>query len=275
MQRNVLSARSSTLTVMASLELDHKRPLHPIGSVENALKILVMLRDEQSVRVSRVAEQLGVARSTAHRLLAMLNAYGVVEQDPATRAYHPGPLLAELGLSSLARNDLLGAVHPYLERLSDAVNETVHLMVLEGTDCRFVDSVECRLPLRVTARVGVVYPAHATSGGKALLAELTDEQVRERYGADGALEAVNERTITKLDDVLRQLDEVRKLGYAVNWGESTEGISAVAMVQRTRFGTAPAAVAISAPEQRLPPSRLPALVDALRATTEEARRRIS
>jgi DNA-binding IclR family transcriptional regulator len=259
---------------MADLATEIKQPAHPIGSVENALRILVMLRAEPSLRGSRVADELGVARSTAHRLLAMLNAYGLLEQDPATRSYHAGPLLAELGLAAMARHDIRSALHPYLERLRDEVNETVHLMMLEGTNCRFIDSVECWQPVRVTGRVGVEYPAHATSGGKALLAELTDEEIRRLYG-DAPLPAVNERTVTSLDELLRQISEVRKVGYAVNWGESTEGITAIAMAQRTRFGTASAALAISAPEQRVPPTRVPQLVDALRGITDEVVRHVA
>ncbi len=115
-----------------------------MGSVENALRLLLMFRERESVRVSEVAADLGVSRSTAHRLLALLLAYGFVNQDLATRAYGPGPRLVELGLTVARTTDMLGIMHPFLERLRELTDETVHLIVLEGGNCRLTDSVESR-----------------------------------------------------------------------------------------------------------------------------------
>ena len=228
-----------------------------------------MFRDQESVRVSQAAADLGVARSTAHRLLTLLLSYGFVAQDHASRAYGPGPRLVELGLSVARTTDILGVMHPFLERLSQAVDETVHLMVLEGNSCRFVDSVECSHALRVTARVGVAIPAHATSGGKALLAELSEPELRRLY-PKRQLRTPTPVTVSVRDDLLKQLEQIRRQGYAINRGESTTGITAVAMVQRTASGSVPAAVAVSAPDARLTDERLPAVIVALKSITDEA-----
>jgi DNA-binding IclR family transcriptional regulator len=72
-------------------------------------------------------------------------------------------------------------LHPFLEDLSNTVNETAYVIVLEGSNCRFVDSVDRKRALRTTARIGVVYPAYLTSGGKALLAELGDDELRRLF----------------------------------------------------------------------------------------------
>ncbi len=228
-----------------------------------------MFRDRESIRVSEVAADLGVARSTAHRLLTVLRSYGFVKQDTVSRAYGPGPRLVELGLSVARTTDMLSVMHPFLERLSEMTDETVHLIVLEGSSCRFVDSIECQRPLRVTGRVGVMYPAHTTSGGKALLAQLTERELRRLY-PKRQLPALTDRTLAHRDDLLAQLEQIRRQGYAVNYGESTPGISAVAMVQHTASGGTPAALAISAPEGRLTADRLPEFVRALRQLTHEA-----
>lgn len=239
------------------------------GSVENALRTFQLLRDRRSIRVAELAAELGVARSTAHRLLAQLSAYGAVEQEPGSPTYRPGPLLGQLGLSTLRQRDLVRLIHPYLERLSDEVDETVHFMVLHGRESVFLDSVECRRQtLRVTARIGVSYPAHATSGGKALLARMSDDAVRSLF-ADRDLEGLTSRTISTVDGLIRELEEVRINGYATNWGESEIGVAAVAIVQPTSGGDVAGALAISAPEQRLPPSRLSFLVRTLRAVSGE------
>jgi DNA-binding IclR family transcriptional regulator len=257
----------------SSQEKADKTPLHPIGSVENALRILVMLRDRDAVRVSEAAAELGVARSTAHRLLTMLNAYEVVEQDPVTRAYRSGPLLGELGIAAMRQDDVLAAMHPLLEQLSEDVGETVQLMVLEGTNCRFVDSVECRVPLRVTGRIGVVFPAHTTSGGKALLAELDDAEIKRLY-PKAKLGARTEFSITTRKELLEDLAGVRERGYAVSREESTLGIVAVAVPLHTRGGSVPASIAVSAPAQRLPMDREGEIVAALREVAARAQRRL-
>jgi DNA-binding IclR family transcriptional regulator len=170
------------------------QPAHPISSVENALRLLVILRDRPEIRVSEASAELGVARSTAHRLLAMLHSFGLVEQHPTSRAYRVGPVLAEIGLSALRRVDVRAQLRPFLEELSADVGETVHLIVLEGRNCRFVDSVEGTRALQTTGRIGIAYPAHGTSGGKALLAELDEAQLLELY-PDEALPPAPERAL--------------------------------------------------------------------------------
>jgi DNA-binding IclR family transcriptional regulator len=252
---------------------DGREPAYPVGSVENALRLLRMLRDRPSIRVSEAAAELSVARSTAHRLLAMLHAYDVVTQDPESRAYRPGPLLAELGLATLRHDDMLTVLHPFLEELSDTVNETAHVIVLEGSNCRFVDSVESKHALRTTARIGVVYPAYLTSGGKALLAELGDDELR-RLFPQPRLPRLTERSPASRAQLFEDLERIRAAGYATNFGESEVGIHAVAVVQRASTGRPAAAMAVSAPEQRLPETRVPELVEALTDITTRASPRL-
>ena len=176
------------------------------------------------------------------------------------------------GLATLRHNDMLTVLHPFLEELSNTVNETVHLIVLDGSNCRFVDSVESGHALRTTARIGVEYPAYLTSGGKALLAELSDDELRRLYPR--RLPQLTERSPASRDQLMQELERVRADGYATNFGESEVGIRAVAAIQHTSGGRPTAAVAVSAPEQRLPETRIPELVEALKDITARARPRL-
>jgi IclR family transcriptional regulator, acetate operon repressor len=264
-----MSAQDRIVAFMARRPAQRNSNGHPAGSVENALRTFQLLRDRRSIRVAELAVELGVARSTAHRLLALLSAYGAVEQEPGTPTYRPGPLLGQLGLSTLRQRDLVRLIHPYLERLSDEVGETAHFSVLQGCESVFLDSVECRRQtLRVTSRVGLTYPAHATSGGKALLARMSDDAVRELFARHG-LDKCTDRTVVTVEALLRELEEVRINGYATNWGESEIGVAAVAVVLHNSRGDAVGALAVSAPEQRLPPSRLSYLARKLREASDE------
>ncbi len=89
-------------------------PRHPVNSVDHALQLLLLLRDEPDLRVTAAAERLGFSPSTAHRLLSTLEHRGFVTQDRMTRAYRVGPALIELGFSSTRSIDLREVSEPYL-----------------------------------------------------------------------------------------------------------------------------------------------------------------
>jgi DNA-binding IclR family transcriptional regulator len=251
------------------LQPSPSQPAHPISSVENALRLLVILRDREEIRVSEAAAELGVARSTAHRLLAMLHSYRLVEQGQ-NRAYRVGPVLAEIGLAALRQVDVRAHIRPFLEQLVNELGETAHLIVREGPNCRFAESVEGTHALRTSARVGISYPIQATSGGKALLAEMTDEEILELF-PDEQLPAGHLHTRTEL---FKEIEEVRRMGYARNQGESETGIAAVGLVQRTSSGRIVGALAVSAPETRMTEERHKEVLAVLRRVSAEAQRRL-
>jgi len=227
------------------------RPQYPIESVDNALRLLLMFRDRSEIRLSEAGEALGVAHSTAHRLLAMLAYYQFVRQDPASRAYRAGPALIEVGLSVVRAMDIRAVARPFLESLARTVGETVHLAVLEGTSARFLDAVESERALRVAARTGRVLPAHATSVGKAMLAALPGEELDRLYPGQ-TLPAQTARTITTKPVLLEELKKVRKHGYASNAGESEDGVSSIGVAVLDTNGRPVAAVSVAAPVSRMP-----------------------
>jgi DNA-binding IclR family transcriptional regulator len=229
------------------------RPQYPIESVDNALRLLLMFRDRNEIRLSEAREALGVAHSTAHRLMAMLAYYQFVRQDPASRAYRAGPALIEVGLSVVRAMDIRTVARPSLESLARTVGETVHLATLEGTDARFLDAVESERALRVTGRTGRVLPAHATSVGKAMLAALPDEELDRLYPSE-TLPTQTARTITSKPVLLAELKKVRKRGYASNAGESEDGVSSVGVAVLDKSGRPVAAVSVAAPVSRMPAS---------------------
>ncbi len=227
-----------------------KAPRYPINSVDNALKLLLMFREQQVIRVSEASARLGVGRSTAHRLLAMLEYHEFIQQDTDTKAYRSGPALTEIGLAIVHSMDIRAQLRPYLEELRDDLGETVHLMVLQGTDALFLDSVESSRALRTSSRIGRTYPAHATSGGKVLLAELSPDRLADLYPGDELLPATS-RSLTTKAELERELRLVRKRGYGSNRGESEPDVAAVAVAIKSSLNRPPAAIAVSAPLSRL------------------------
>lgn len=236
-------------------------PRHPVGSVDTALRLLMLLGDEPELGVTEAATRLGVAPSTAHRLLSTLEHRGFVTQDRVTRAYRVGPSLIELGFASTRRIDLREVAEPYLREATIRMKETVNLVVLQGEYVRFVAGFEADQRIRTHVLTGTLLPAYSTSGGKVLLAELPRERLREIYPRALRRLTPHTRTFTELLD---ELALVLMRGYAVNQEESVEGLNAVAVPLRDRGGMTIAAVAMSAPSDRMPSARVREIVVQLR-----------
>lgn len=226
-------------------------PAYPIASVDNALRLLMLFRDRPRVRLSEASEHLGVAHSTAHRLMAMLAYHGFVRQEAGSRAYVAGPALVEIGLAAVRELDIRLHARPVLESLAASFGETVHLAVLEGGNVRYLDAVESPRALRVASRAGSVLAANCTASGKALLAELSDAEVMAVFAGQDTLSALTSRSITSCPRLLAELRTVRVRGCAVNVEESEEGVASVAVAVRVPRGAPAAALAVSAPVSRM------------------------
>lgn len=239
-------------------------PPYAITSVDHALRAAAMLQLEGGLTVSQVATRLGVARSTAHRLLAMLVYRDFAVQDD-DRTYRAGPVL-ELAVRSQSRvSALRAAALPHLRRLADLLDETASLTIRTGDTVRFVASVEGTQTLRVTSREGMVFPAHHTTAGLLLLAELDPAELDDIY-------AENRRHTEERPDLpaLRtELARIRRSGFVVNKERSERGLTAVGVPVRADTGAAVAGLAVSMPSVRYDRHRLPTLVSTLRSAAHE------
>ncbi|HEV7933964.1 MAG TPA: IclR family transcriptional regulator [Actinomadura sp.] len=245
---------------------NESRDVYGASSAANALRTLLYMRGRDSVRVVDVSGHLGVARSTAHRLLSTLRVHGFVEQEPGGRRYRLGPALISLARGVTDERALIRTARPYLEALRDAAEETSNLLVLDGPDSFFLDGVEGPRTLRVAPRTGDHVPAHATAGGKALLCELPPEEVRNRYAHGVA--RLTPATLPDLDMLAADLAACKERGYALNFAESVSDVHAVGMPVRDRYGVYVAAVTVSAPSTRLDYARVADLLPLLRQAVE-------
>jgi DNA-binding IclR family transcriptional regulator len=225
-----------------------------LESVDNALRLLLLLAERKSVRVSEVAAELDIAASTAHRLLSTLRQREFVEQE-ADRSYVKGAAFTHLGLPVASPpRPIVELAAPHLERLRDDIGETAHLSVLDGTEIRFLVSVESSQVLRVGSRAGARLPAHLTSAGKALLAALPYQEFTRRFPPDGV--ASLGLTGTEVEALARELQGVRRRGYGVNRGEGERGVAAVGVSLIGAARAPVAALSISVPTVRLNAARV-------------------
>ncbi|MPY81190.1 MAG: helix-turn-helix domain-containing protein, partial [Actinophytocola sp.] len=225
---------------------------YPIESVDNALRVLLLLGEQPKLRLTDVSRYLGVASSTAHRLLAMLVYRDFAEQAP-DRRYGPGKVLRPAETSEAPVALLRRVALPHLQRLVDRTHESANLVVLAGTEVHFIASVESDQILRVGDRAGRSLPAHLASGGKAILAALPADAVEELY----------QDTDVDLARLRRELRLVRRRGFAINNQLTETGLTAVGMRVDHPAGTPVAAVSIALPTARFDRDRLPAWASAL------------
>ena len=223
------------------------KPAYAIASVDSALLLATVLQQEGPLRVTDVAARLGVSVSTAHRLLGMLVYRDFAEQLP-DRRYGCGPVLRGGGAPRASVGRLRAVALPHLRGLVDALGETANVMVLAGSDVRFVATVECDRVLRVGDRTGRVLPARLSSGGKAALARADDDQRAAVLGSlDDAAAAALER----------ELRTVRRRGFAVNDQGTEAGLTAVGVAVPAGGGLSGAAISLAAPTARFSRDLLP------------------
>jgi DNA-binding IclR family transcriptional regulator len=216
------------------------------GAVARAFSVLEFLAlAREPMRLSAVALTLGLQKSTAHRILATLAGLGYVEQVSETSCYRATLKLWELGAGMILEHPVKRAAAAFLRELQRSTGETVSLIILSGDDVLYIDKLVSPRAIRFTTRVGSRVPAPCTAGGKALLAYSPDAQaIIKRVAARNK----GARRI-EVDPLMRELAQVRKLGYAIS--TYSQGVISVAAPVMGRNGQAAAALSVSAPEERV------------------------
>jgi IclR family acetate operon transcriptional repressor len=226
-------------------------PPSRVQSLERALDLLEALAGADELGVSEIAAQTGLVPSTAHRLLGTLVARGYASQNPATGRYMLGYKLLEL---TSGVQDRLGrlrtAARPHLEAIQTETGETTNLVVLEGRDVVYIESVSGTRSVRLHTEVGRSIPAHTSGAGKALLAWRDPADVTELL-AGAPLAPSTPHTITTLDALQDDLAKIRARGYATDNEEHEPGVACVATPILDGAGFPLAAISISGPTPRM------------------------
>lgn len=215
-----------------------------LKSVAAALALLDCFGSDGELGVTDVAGRLGVAKSTAHRLLSTLCASGLVERNPETARYRLGLHLFELGQLAVTRFRLTQAALPLLEELRQRTGFTVHLAVRDGVDVLYVKRLQSLNGMHLFADVPYRFPGHCTASGRAIAAFNTDfARLREAAG----LPSPTSSTIRTRRDWHRTIEEVRSRGIAFNRNEVMTGLTSVGAPVRDHAGRSDAAVSVVGP----------------------------
>jgi DNA-binding IclR family transcriptional regulator len=233
------------------------------GSVDTALgkglrALDVLAAAGGPVRLSHLADQLGMQKSSVHRILRTLVDSGFASQDPVTGLYAATLKVWELGASVVGALPIKQAATTVLQELHRATAETVSLTILDGDDVLYLDKIVAARPMGFTTRIGSRVPAPLTVSGRAMLAYEDDARtIVERVAARRGVEGLD------VDQVLADVERARVEGYITGRGRAERGIIGIAAAVAGPDGTAAAGLTVSAPVQRLDDERQAQIVEAL------------
>ena len=225
-----------------------KSAVKPVTTVTKVCRIIGEFRDRKSLGLTDLARRTTLLPSDVHRILASLRANGFIDQDPETKKYRLGFVLQRLGLSAFQRNEFREKAQPVLVQLSRQIGATTHLGVLDSRESEviMIDQVDGSTENMFRTRLGGSVQLHCTALGKSILANFNQQKTAcalERI----ALTRNTGRTITDMTILERQLDQIRRQGYAVDREEYIEGACCMGSPIRDWTGEVVGAISMSAP----------------------------
>lgn len=217
---------------------------------------------------SELAVLLDMPTPTVHRIVHQLDMDGLLVQEAGSRGYVPGPRLFNFALNVFQTAVRHGSKHAILERLSATTGETCNFGIISGGALLYADRVEAAWPFGLRYEVGSRVPLHCTSMGKMLLAHQPKRR-REHLLSLSDLHAYTETTITDIPALEEQFARIRTQGYSIDNQEFLAGVICAAVPVRDARGRVCAAVAVSAPQARMPIPTAIGHVPALHKAAEE------
>lgn len=196
--------------------------------------LLVLETAVRHRRFSDIVAESHLPKSTVHRILAALVEEGFL-QGHADQGFEPGPRLTTLSGRVMASMDVSSLARPIIETLVTSTDCTIHLAAVSGDHMVYVIREDPSTPYRMRSRVGLPVPLHATAVGKAYLAFQSTQTVA-AYAARTGLPPRTEATITQLDDLYEELEQINKQNYALDLGENEPGTVCIAAPVRDHTG---------------------------------------
>jgi len=233
-------------------------------SIERALTLLreIAAHNRSGSRLLDLATRTSLQRPTVHRMLKCLANENMVQQDPDSHRYFLGSMVFELGLTAAPRFNLREICHPALTRIAEATGDTVFLTQRSGLDAVCIDRREGTFPIKTfTLEIGMRRPLGVGTGSLAILAALSEDEIRHTINANGA--RLPEYGLS-VNSLTAQIRRAQKFGYAVREAPTLVGVRSLGQVLRNQSGVAFAAISVSAISSRMSDKRVAELVAMLK-----------
>ena len=244
-----------------------------VRALDRGLQLLRLLAREHRITLSNIAMQAGMPPSTAHRLLTTLQRHRFAAFDEDAQEWMIGVEAFRVGSEFLNRIDLVEASRDILQHLMSETGETANLAIAEDGDMVFVSQVETHNPIRAFFRHGARSPMHACGAGKALLAQLAQEDI-ERLLRRKGLPEFTSKTLTKPPLLFTELQTTRTRGWAYDDEERYAGMRCIAAPVFNAYGNAVAGISVSGPTARFTEQAISLFSTAVRKAADNLTERI-
>ena len=242
---------------------------NPIQVSEKLFQVIETLAENGPMGIMELSSALGFHKSTTHRLVTSLQCLGYIRQDEESLKYALSLRFLLIGSKIINQTNVATLIHPILRRISEQIGETVHLVRREGNDAVYIDKVESSVgSIRMASRVGKRLPLYCSGVGKALLAEMEDEEI-EKIWDTSEIRKLTPKTIVMFDALMARIGQVRSEGVALDDEENEEGVRCIAVSLKDYHRVPVYALSISAPVHRMNDERLLELKDLIQGYKKE------
>jgi len=232
------------------------------GQVQSLVRAISLMRAiadlDDGATLTDLAQTVGLAPSTAHRLLTTLEQERFVRFDQERSLWLIGVDAFTVGNAFVRSRDLVSIARPYMRQLMEDSGETVNLAIEDQSEAIYLSQVECRQLMRVFARPGGRVPMHCSGVGKALMASMSEGEVSRILQKRGMARATG-RSIDSPASLREALNDIQSLGYAFDDEEHAIGLRCVAAAILDEYGGPLAAISLSGPKARIDNSRVAVL----------------
>jgi IclR family acetate operon transcriptional repressor len=220
---------------------------------ERVIAIISLLTRHKGFHtVTGISKELGISKSTAHRIVSSLERLQWVVRDRWTRRYRLGPGALEIGLSMLSHINIRSISLPYLYQLHDTTNESAMLSLRIGLERVYIEQVESNSELLMKAELGKRYPLWCGAQGKAMLAYMEDSEIEAVIDnlIQSGVPVLASGQVLNMNDLREELAEIRRQGFAVSFGERVQGTAAVAAPIFGHDNRVAGAISVGGPQNR-------------------------
>lgn len=267
MKRNVI--RRKPVEPKSGVEHDADSRDGGVQSVDRALSIIETLaEDDEGYRLSDLAIRTGLSTSTVHRLLATLESRRFVQFDRSQSKWHVGARAFTVGATFARRRNFSAQAVPYLRKLRDLTRETANLAVVDDEFIIVLTRAESREIMRSLTKVGGRVAMVASGVGKAVLATYADEDVNAIIRHHG-MPRLTEKSIVRPGELFKELEKVRRQGFAIDDEEACMGLRCIAAVVYNDCSEPLAAISVSGMTSRITDARLATLGETVREVAAE------
>ena len=227
-----------------------KNDKNPIQVADKLFLVLEALATHGPVSLTDLSKSLNLNKTTVHRVLNSLIYMGYVRQDTITSHYSLTLKIWEIANQLINRLDIVSEVRPHLRELAAITGETVHLVQLDGIHAVYIEKVESENSVRLVSMVGKSIPLYCSGVGKALLADMPDETIRQIWNQSDR-KKLTDHTITDFTAFMEEIQVTRIRGYAMDNEENELGMRCIAASLKEPDGISRYAFSVSAPIHRM------------------------